>query len=174
MGAEELSAAEAALEAARLGLIGTIAVGVLVALTTLIGTLLAPFLIRRSDEKAANAQRRREELVEIVPEVIVKGIRGAGPDASADRLAESLAAHAKLGVLLRPNEWQIAAIAREGLMLGPSENGADATKAAGRAAALLPMWARGEITASEAAAMFERDTGKKVTRPTPPTSPPQS
>lgn len=170
MGTEEISAAEAALEAARLGLIGTIAVGLIAALTTLIGTMVAPFLIRRSEVKVARDNRRRDELIEIIPDVIVKGIRGTNPNATGDQLADSLSAHAKLGVLLSPGEWQIAAIAREALLVG--EGGADRKELiqrAGKASWILPAWARGEMTAAEAAAMFERDTGVKVTRPTPPT-----
>lgn len=166
MGTDEITAAEAALEAARLGLIGTITVGVLATLGTLAGTLLAPFLIRRSEAKSAAAQRRREELADVIPQVISKGMRGAGPNASADAMVASMEAHARLGVLLRPDEWQIAAIAKDALSSGDGSTAA--MKSAGAAATLIPMWARGEITSEQAAAIYERDAGKKVTRPTPP------
>lgn len=166
MSTEGLTAAEAALEAARLGLISTITVGVLATLGTLAGTLLAPFLIRRSEAKSAAAQRRREELADVIPQVISKGMRGAGPNASADAMVASMEAHARLGVLLRPDEWQIAAIAKDGLM--SSDGSTAATKSAGVAATVIPMWARGEVTSEQAAAIYARDAGKKVTRPTPP------
>ena len=59
------------------------------ALTTMIGTMVAPFLIRRSEVKVACDNRRREELIEIIPDVIVKSIRGANPNATGDQLADS-------------------------------------------------------------------------------------
>ena len=80
-------------------------------------------------------------------------------------MAASMEAHARLGVLLRPDEWQIAAIAKDALSSG--DGGTAAMKSAGVAATVIPMWARGEITSEQAAAIYERDAGKKVTRPTP-------
>jgi hypothetical protein len=163
-----MTAAEAALEAARLGLFGTIAVGILATVGTLAGTLLGPFLIRKAELNATNAQRRRDELAELIPDVIVKGIAAAATDADAKAVGETLALQAKLGVLLRPDEWQIAAIARIGLLLTESDmSEPDTMPVAARAATILPVWARGEISSAQAAAMFERDTGKKITRVTP-------
>jgi hypothetical protein len=93
-------------------------------------------------------------------------MRGAGPNASADAMVASMEVHARLGVLLRTDEWQIAAIAKDAL--SSVDGSTAAMKSADAAATLIPMWARGEITTEEAPAIYERDTGKKVTRPTPP------
>lgn len=167
-----MTAAEVALEAARLGLIGTITVGVLATMGTLAGTLVAPFLIRRSEAKAKFAQQRHDDLAEVIPLLISKGTMGAIPGASVVAMAESLEAHARFGVLLGPKEWQMAAIAREALLA--HDAGPAAMKASGTATALIPMWARGEISSAQAAAIYERDTGTKITRPTPPVTEPES
>ncbi|KZE41584.1 hypothetical protein [Microbacterium sp. T32] len=162
MAVTEMTAAGAAIEAARLGLIGTIAVGILATLGTLAGTLLAPFLIRRAEIKAADARRRRDEITAIIPDLIRKGTIGARPSASLNELADSVEAHARFAVLLRPDEWQMAIIAEQGL-LAPQMNNTGLS-AAGQVAVLLPMWARGEITSAQAAAMFTNETGIAIER----------
>lgn len=161
-GFRTMNAADAALEAARLGLIGTIAVGVLAALTTIAGTVLAPFLVRRSEQKAAEALRRRSELAEVIPEAIETGIRAGKNGSSGGRVARALAAQAKLGVLLGPEEWQIAAIARSGLM--PTNEKPETLRKAVYAAQVITAWARGELTVEEAADIYERRTGVRVGR----------
>nr|WP_315267317.1 hypothetical protein [Microbacterium lemovicicum] len=155
-----MTAAEAALEAARLGLIGTIVVGILATLGTLVGTLLAPFLIRRSEAKAAEASRRREEMVEIIPALVRSGLRAAMAAPELEDVIAPLPLYTKFATLLRPADWQVGNIAlRSFLNLTEDEDG---MQRASVAAEVLPRWARGEIDAAQAAAIFTRDTGLSV------------
>lgn len=155
-----MDAATAAIEAARIAVIGTIVVGVLAMIGTLVGTLVAPFLIRRSDSTQEAERQRVEALREIVPALAEAGtqlranLTGERRDEAVARLYRE---QTRLEMWLRDEEWPIGRIAQVGFIArgdDPSHS-----KKFLAASVLIAAWARGEITALEAKDRFNREAG---------------
>lgn len=151
-----VNAAEAALEAARIGMTATIVVGILATIGTITGTVLAPFLVRIYDDRRAKRDSRRDALAEVIPLLIRDGMRAAHPQAKFDYFAALVETQARFAVLLGPDEWQVVRIAEAGLLAPKS------TKSASEAAQLIPAWFRGEISPAVAAELYEARTGETL------------
>jgi hypothetical protein len=144
----------AAIIGASIGLIGS-----------LIGTVLAPYVIRKQEQKAADERARRDALRRIIPQLMRYGTLVQASDTlDVPVVAEAMQWVGELNTWLTKDEWSIGRAATLAMLPDPPsvKTGISSKRFAALATA-LPAWMRQEITTEEAKRYFENVTGEKLT-----------
>lgn len=142
-----MDSAVAALLGSALGFLGSI-----------IGSVIAPRLVRRREAADAVTRARAEALQRIVPELIAAGTEKMGPP-NLEVTTRTMRLMTELNIWLREEDWQIATMVSTTFF---PEEGVKVSVPALSVA--LPAWVSGHITASKAAEYVSSFTGQKFNK----------
>lgn len=138
---------------------------VLGATIALVGSAIVPWIREATGRRTSQNSARRNSLQKLIPrilELITQHIENVHMKMWAQNLAaKETRAMVQLSLLLRPDEWKVAAILMQASMHADKD---DAARFLGAATAAMSAWFSGAQTLNAAARGFEDSTESILTR----------